>query len=297
MNRRHLRPLILSLLCLFPIASQATAEEEPPKLLGQCTIAQLSETPYVEWFDSGFDAYTPDVATFEALRQINFEDVEISIFFGTWCGDSRREVPRFLKLLDSLDVPESQIKLIAVDNKEPLHKRSPDGEEAGLEVYRVPTIVVSRQGKELSRLVEHPALSLERDFLAILESEGYQPSYASYPVVQDWIEQGLLSDPNISADGLANQVRSLVSSEWELYSAGRVLWSRGDVEEAAKLLAVNCSLHWESASCHARLAEAQIRAGHLEQARKSTLRALRRNEDPDEIETLVDLVERTIVVE
>lgn len=295
MSRRHLKSVFFIALWIGISPLATLAEEPPPKILGQCSVDDLRVEPFAEWFDSGFEDYTPDAATAEALAAVDWDGVHIEVFFGTWCGDSRREVPRLAKLLDTLAVPASARRLIAVDNAEELHKRSPQGEEVGRAIFRVPTLIVSRHGEELARLVEFPALSLERDLLAILQGESYTANYRSYPVVQRWLQQGLLKDANISADGLAEQVRHLVTSEWELYSVGRVLWSRGDVDEAAKLLQANCALFRESASCHARLAEAQIRAGQLEEARKSTLRALRRNEDPEAIDDLVDLVERTIL--
>lgn len=300
MNRRDprllFRSIFLSAIVLsIPLASAqpAVAAEEPPaKLLGQCTVAQLAEEPYAEWFDAGYDEYTPDPATVEALRRVDLEGLEIEIFFGTWCGDSRREVPRMLKLLDALGFPASGRRLIGVDTGEQ-HKRSPGGEEKGLEIYRVPTLVVSRGGQEVSRIVEYPALSLERDLLAIFEGRDYEPSYTSYPVVRRWLREGLLTDPNVSADGLAEEVRSLISSEGDLAAVGSVFLSRGDVSQAVKLFEVNSSLHWASATSHARLANALIKAGDLEAARVSALRALKRNEDPEWTEDLLDLVQRS----
>ncbi len=293
------RPVLVAavlLVCLMPIAP-SVADETPPMLLGACDAGDLSQEPYDAWFTPGYEGYVPDPAVLAALRQQNVEGTELTIFFGTWCGDSRREVPRLLQLLDAMGWPEEQRRLVAVDRAESMHKRSPDGEERGLEIYRVPTLIIERDGVESGRIVEHPALSLERDLLAIVSGASYQPSYASYPVVRQWLQQGMLTDANINADGLAAQVRNLVADEGELYSAARVLWTRGDVQEAASLAAVNCALHWDNAVSHMQLAEAQIRAGQLAEARKSTLRAMRRNDDPERAEDLIDLIERSRVSE
>ena len=287
----------LVVLILTVITSPMLADEPPPMLLGTVDAAALQAEPYGEWYQSGYDDYTPDAKTLDALKSRGDDGQSLTIFFGTWCGDSRREVPRLMRLLDAMGWPEDQRRLVAVDRSDDLHKRSPDGEERGYEVYRVPTVVVEHQDHEKGRIVEHPVLSLERDLLAILDQGTYTPSYASYPVVQRWLQDGLLSDANVNADGLASEVRDLVANEWELYSAARVLWTRGDVDEAAKLAAVNCSLYWDLAPCHMQLAEAQIRAGHLKEARNSTLRAMRRNTDPERVDTLVDLIERSMVPE
>jgi len=292
-RRRDWRPLLLVTLLATPMAPRpAAAEDDPPKLLGQCTAAQLAAEPYAQWFEPANSGYTPNPTVVEALRRVDFEGVTVDVFFGTWCSDSRREVPRMLELLAVLGFPETDLRLIAVDNSDELHKRSPGGEEAGLEIYRVPTFVVKRGGEEVARIVEHPALSLERDLLAILEGRDYQPSYATYPVIRRWLREGLLADPNVNADGLASQIRALVSSEWELRSVARVFLSRGDVAEAAEISEVNCALYWESATCHTHLAEAQLRAGDREGARESIQRALERNDDPDRVEELMELLER-----
>lgn len=297
MARRRPMLCVPALLTALVFVVPSLADEPPPMLRGACDIEDLRQEPYDAWFTSGYDSYAAQAEVLDALRQQPSEDAEILVFFGTWCGDSRRQVPRLMQLLDAIDWPAERRRLIAVDRADDLHKRSPDGEERGREIYRVPTIIVQRGGDELGRIVEHPAVSLERDLLAILSGDTYRPSYASYPVVRQWLAEGLLSDPNVNADGLAGQVRHLVANEGELYSAARVLWTRGDVTEGAALAEVNCALYGDLARCHMQLAEAQIRAGRLAEARESVLRAMERNTDPERIEELVDLIERSMVTE
>ena len=287
--------LFLCLLALTLPAARAAGEEsdEPPKLLGKCTVRQLDEEPFSEWFRGGYRDYTPNPKVLQALGGADQRGVEMMLFFGTWCGDSRRELPRILKLLDEIGFPEGRVELVAVDSGEGVHKRSPGGEEQGLDIYRVPTLVVRRDGKEIARLVEFPVLSLERDLLAILSDARYEPNYRSYPVIHRWLDEGLLADENVSAWGLANQVRNRVATEGELAAAARVLLERGDVAEAVKLMQVNCALYRESPRCFARLAEAQLRAGEPEAAREAAERAIRLNADPARLEELLDLLERS----
>ena len=67
---------------------------------------------------------------------------------GTWCGDSKREVPRFYKILDEMGVKEQDIQLYNLDNRGDAYKQSPGGEEKGqahspgAHFYRLP----GRQG-------------------------------------------------------------------------------------------------------------------------------------------------------
>ena len=278
--------LVLSVFT-FPVAAH---DEDPPELLGRCTQQQLDQEPFAEWYREGYDGYAPNPAILEDLRGSESADTTFRIFFGTWCGDSRREVPRMLRLFEAMGIPEDRVELVALDRVPEALKQSPDREERGFEIYRVPTLIVERDGREISRLVEHPVLSLERDLLAMLNGDDYEPSYGAYPIVRRWLSEGLLSDPNVSPWGLAKQLRPAINGEGDLAAAARVLQSRGDLVEAIKLFEVNCALHWESAGCHQRLASALLESGDRVNARKSAERALRYNDDPERLEELAELL-------
>jgi thiol-disulfide isomerase/thioredoxin len=286
--------LVLAVLALaWPVYAVEQAKAvEPPKLLGKCTVQQIDEPPFSEWFHKGYEEYRPNPAVLESLRDVDRQDVTLALFFGTWCGDSRYHVPHLVKLLDEMGFPRERVELIGVDAVEGQQKRSPGGEEVGLEIYRVPTLIVRRAGKEVARVVEFPVLSLERDLLAILSGNPPEPNYRSYPVVRRWRESGLLGDKNVSAWGLAGEVRGLVSGEEELGAAAEVLLDRGEVAEAVKLFEANCALFRESARCQARLAEGRLRAGDVEAAREAAERALRLNTSPDRVADLVALLGR-----
>ena len=287
--------ILLTALLAGLWASPAPAQkEEPeePKLLGRITAQDLGQEPYGEWFTETYIEYTPNPEVLTELKSVAGKDLDITIFFGTWCGDSQREVPRVLKLLDRMEFSSDRLTLVAVDGDDDAKKRSPGGEEKGLEVYKVPTIVLSRGGVEIGRMVEYPVLSLERDFLAILSGQDYMPSYRTYPIIRRWMGEGLLADENISPSGLADQVRHQVASESELAAMAGVLLSRGQVTEAVKLYQVNCALYRDSARSFARLAEGLRQAGDQEKAREMAEKALRLNTDPAQVEKLVALLEK-----
>jgi len=283
--------LLATILCGSPAWS--APEEEEPKLLGRATAQQLGEEPFAQWFSEGYGDYQPNPAVLASLREVDTEGVDITVFFGTWCSDSQREVPRLLKLLDEMEFPAAQLTLVAVDGVDEAAKRSPDGEEKGLEIYRVPTVVVSRDNREVARVVEHPVLSLERDLLAILSGQSYQPNYISYPAVRRWLREGLLGDDNVSVHGLAGQVRHEVKSESELAAAARVLLSRGDIAQAVKLYRVNCSLYPQNSRAFARLAAGLQQQGETEEAHEMAEKALRLNTDPARLKQLVELLDNT----
>jgi hypothetical protein len=292
MRMTPLLPILIATLALAaPIAAH---DEDPPKLLGRCTAQQLDEEPFSEWSQEGYADYAPNPVILDALRGADRTGLKFTVFFGTWCGDSRREVPRLLKLFDAMGLPAESVELVGLDRTDKALKQSPDGEERGREIYRVPTLIVERGGEEISRLVEYPVLSLERDLLAMIEGGGYEPSYAAYPVIRRWLEAGLLADPNVSAWGLAEQLRHRVNGEGDLAAAARVLQTRGDLVEAIKLFEVNCALHWESARCHERLATAMLESGDHEKAHEAAERALRYNKDTERTKELTALLQETV---
>ena len=145
-------------------------------LLGKCTRAVLLQSPFADWFKPNYDSYIVDSFTCNFIRPL-LANKSITIFMGTWCGDSRREVPRVLKMLDCCDFPMNDLRLVMVGNSDSLYKKSPQHEEAGKNIVRVPTIIVEQKNAEIGRIIESPITSLEKDLLAILRKEKYQPNY------------------------------------------------------------------------------------------------------------------------
>lgn len=145
-------------------------------LLGKCTRAALLQPPFIDWYKPNYDSYPVDSFTCNFIRPL-LSGKSITIFLGTWCGDSKREVPRVLKMLDCCGFPSNNLTLIMVSNRDSLYKKSPQHEEAGKNIVRVPTIIIEQKGVEIGRIIEFPKTSLEKDMLSILRKENYQPNY------------------------------------------------------------------------------------------------------------------------
>ncbi len=97
------------------------------------------------------------VADNQALSLHHSEDIEIDVYFGTWCHDSQREVPRLIKILENYDA--ISVNLIALNYE----KDEPTGRAKQAGVQFTPTIIVKRQGKEIGRIVERPVIDLVTD--------------------------------------------------------------------------------------------------------------------------------------
>ena len=95
------------------------------------------------------------------VRKIN---KTIKIVMGTWCPDSRREVPRFMRILNAIDFPVDRVQFIGVDNA----KKSPVENYESLDIIRVPTFIIYKNNIEKGRIIENPTTSLEQDMVNIL---------------------------------------------------------------------------------------------------------------------------------
>jgi thiol-disulfide isomerase/thioredoxin len=84
---------------------------------------------------------------------------------GTWCSDSRREVPRMLKVLDIIGFPKENLSIINVDR----NKKGIADEADDLNIELVPTFILYEDEKEIGRIIETPEETLEKDLVRIVE--------------------------------------------------------------------------------------------------------------------------------
>jgi thiol-disulfide isomerase/thioredoxin len=138
--------------------------EQSTWLLGYINPAQFSQPPHSEWYLEGYDEYQPNQEVIGKLTLINKENLSIQIVMGTWCPDSRREVPRFMKILNQWEFPAEKVTFIGVDNT----KIAPIGGYDELGIERVPTFIILENKVEAGRIIENPVTSLEQDMLNIL---------------------------------------------------------------------------------------------------------------------------------
>jgi thiol-disulfide isomerase/thioredoxin len=163
---------ILLLLSALPIFGQEVnfISKDPfngkPMLLGLCTREAFKDTSFSWWFDSGYKMYEVDSTSLAKISD-KIKNTDITIVMGTWCSDSRTLVPEFYKILDYLNYPSDKVKLINIDRD----KKGRDDEIAGLNIRLVPTFIFYHNGKEVGRIVESPAETLEKDLEIILNKE------------------------------------------------------------------------------------------------------------------------------
>ncbi len=136
-------------------------------LLGYFTRQMMTRPPHSEWFQKGYDNYNVNKEAVNKLTVLSKEGVTIKIVMGSWCPDSRREVPRFMKILDTWNFPPESITFIGVDDS----KFAPVGGYDKLDIQRVPTFIFYKNNIEAGRIIENPVTSLEQDMVDILTKE------------------------------------------------------------------------------------------------------------------------------
>lgn len=132
-------------------------------LIGYCTREAFQDTAFKVWFDEQYHNYQPDYEVLDELEG-KLDDISITIVMGTWCSDSKEQIPSFYKILDELKYDTNKITLICVDRK----KKGLSDEANGLNIELVPTIIFYRINEEIGRIIETPAESLEKDMLEIV---------------------------------------------------------------------------------------------------------------------------------
>jgi hypothetical protein len=132
-------------------------------LIGYCTREGLLLSDFSTFFNDEHDKYQPDRKIVnEILPKIN--DLTVTLIMGTWCDDSKEQVPRFFKIIDSFEQTGPPITIICVDKDKKCKFVSLDD----LSLEKVPTFIFYRDKKELGRIIETPSATLEQDILAIL---------------------------------------------------------------------------------------------------------------------------------
>ena len=141
-------------------------------LIGFTNREAFNDASYQYWFNDRYSTYKTDQELIAKLKPI-INDFTIKGFMGTWCGDSKRETPRFYKILDETGFDQDYFELVTVGR----NKKTPNNLQEGFNIIRVPTFIFYKDGEEVGRFVEYPRETLEKDILKILTGAPYKHSY------------------------------------------------------------------------------------------------------------------------
>ena len=141
-------------------------------LSGIANKNSFKDDSFKSWFNSRYSEYNVDKEIVDKLTTA-LKGYTIKGFMGTWCGDSKRETPRFYKILDETGFDQNNFELITVNRD----KKTPNNLQEGLNIIRVPTFIFYEGNKEVGRYVEYPRETIEKDILKIVTGQPYKHSY------------------------------------------------------------------------------------------------------------------------
>ena len=147
-----------------PAADAGVANVSLPLEIGPTTAERLLAR--VPEYEQRKKDYAPDFTVIEMMKQYVKAGDRVEVIMGTWCSDSQREVPKFLRILDELksqygvDLPAT---FLAVDKA----KQQPAALIAGKDLQKVATFIYYRGDREVGRIVEKVNGPFEDELLAI----------------------------------------------------------------------------------------------------------------------------------
>lgn len=247
-------------MCQFSLAQEVNQLSKDARgremLLGEITKEGFTSNSFNTWFSKNYDAYTPDEAIVQKLKR-KLKKYNITVFMGTWCGDSKREVPKFYKILEAANFPESQLRVIGVNNARSAYKQGPNGEEKSMNIHRVPTFIIyNKRGKEIGRIVEHPVESLEADLLKICRKKSYEHNYQIVTQLDKLIEKKGIDYIQNNLEKVTQKLQSYSKSLKELNTYGYVLLHAKATKKAIAVFIVNTKLFPNDKNSYDSLAEA-----------------------------------------
>ncbi|MEP2935870.1 MAG: hypothetical protein ABJM06_14335 [Gilvibacter sp.] len=269
--------ILLALLLSAPFCAQNINQEydtdSSPYLWGEINKEGMQGANYASWFNKNFDGYTPNSDTIALLAK-RLSEVKILAFMGTWCGDSKREVPRFYKVLEAASYPMQQFTMIAVRRDRAHYKQGPNNEEAGLNIHRVPTFILYKDDKEIGRIIESPKTSIEGDLLQILNGS-YTPNYPIVGHVDALLQKkGVRAIKGNKAKKIVKKWREKVTSRYHLNTYGIVLNSANQKEKALAVLTLNTQFFPEEAGAFEILGQLQEQMELKKEALSSFTKAI-----------------------
>ncbi len=149
-------------MMMVSLAAAFAGPLQTVEMTGPATRSQiLAASP--EW-EAVMAAYQPHPEAVETLRRIG-QPVLIEAYFGSWCSDSKAHVPALFKILEMADNPLLQVSFAAIPRDKAARARFiPEGRD----VDKLPTFLVFLNSREIGRIIETPARSMEEDLAALL---------------------------------------------------------------------------------------------------------------------------------
>ena len=150
--------------CRKPYTYKHTQKGSDQILDGSVQKDVLYDALNFPWYNYEYKTYKVDSLSLQGM-QSEFDSLQFLVFGGTWCSDTQRELPRFIKICDYMGLGSNRMQLLMLDEQ----KQSVYFNVKVWQITAVPTIIVMRNGREIGRIVETPQESLEKHLRKIIK--------------------------------------------------------------------------------------------------------------------------------
>ena len=266
MKNLFLTVCLLTSLHPFAQTFQSYTNDRGEKhLCGPFTLEIIeNDSTYRGWFSEAYDALSFNSEDNTWVKNLN--DVKVDIYLGTWCGDSKKWVPRFVKLWDELGLDRNQLNFIALYDTDEKYKQGPNNEQDGLNIHRVPTFIFKKEGEEYARIVESPRTNLITDLSQIALNVPSAPNYRAASYMLNLFDTKPLDDIKANLRSHLYEVYHLVGKSGELNTLGYVLLRSNRIEEALIVFELNTYFYRFDPNVFDSYGEALAIAGEKEKA-------------------------------
>ncbi|MEE9373450.1 MAG: tetratricopeptide repeat protein [Saprospiraceae bacterium] len=240
---------------------------------GEMQKGALLKAPYSEWYEASIKGYKPNSSLIKNKRALSKMDV--TIYLGTWCGDSKNYVPKFFSLWQSLNLSEKNIKIIGLHGSRDHYKQGPNGEEKGAHIHRVPTFIFSKDGEEVGRIVERPINSLEMDVAQIAAGIPSLPRYQAVSYMIDFYDNYEIEQFDSEYDNIIHDIGRLNNGVSELNTYGIVLQLSGRLQRAQQIFKINNELYPFEPKSYYSLGVSHMKMEEWEDAQKCFIEVLK----------------------
>ncbi len=134
-----------------------------PALVGEVAVDELlaDRTEY----RAAMNGYTPDVTAMRAVSSYD-KPLKVDIYFGTWCPHCKTYMPKILRI--ARDAGNSKIVFNPIGV--PKNFGTEEGPWSGKKIQTIPTVIISQNGQEITRLSTHESAMPEVELAGILQA-------------------------------------------------------------------------------------------------------------------------------
>jgi len=134
-----------------------------PALVGAVAVDELLADRAE--YRAGMNEYAPDETAMRAVGSYD-RPIEVDIYFGTWCPHCKNYMPKILRVAN--DARNSRITFNPIGV--PKNFGGEEGPWSGKKIQAIPAVIVSQNGKEITRLSTHDNALPEIELAQILQA-------------------------------------------------------------------------------------------------------------------------------